>query len=167
MSGSALASGISTGMSLTEEATARSLILGLIHRYASVAREDRDPGQLTELFEPGGIVKFPDGRELEPSRLDEITSTNPPKLLRHHVTTVDIQFISPDEAYCQSYVIAGTHLKLPDHWGRWDDVVKRQSNGRWLFKKKVIVVDGLDPNGWLITVLSPAEDTQSDTDNKY
>jgi len=159
MSGSALPSGKSTGMSLTEEATARSLILGLIYRYASVARENHDHGQITELFELDGIVQFPDGSELEPSRLGEITGTNPPKLLRHHLTTVDIQFISPDEAHCQSYVIAGTHLKLPDHWGRWDDVVKRQNNGRWLFKKKIILVDGMDPNGWLITTLGPPGDT--------
>ncbi|PVH93941.1 hypothetical protein DM02DRAFT_540492 [Periconia macrospinosa] len=135
MSGSALPSGILTGMSFTEEATARSLIISLIYRYASLAREDIDHGQITELFEPDGIVQFPDGRELGPSRLGEITGTNPPKLLRHHITT------------------------LPDHWGRWDDVVKRQSNGRWLFKKKVIIVDGLDPNGWLIGALGLAEVT--------
>ncbi|PVH94848.1 hypothetical protein DM02DRAFT_601784 [Periconia macrospinosa] len=140
MSGSALPSGISTGMSPTDEATSRTLILSLIYRYASLAREEFDDGQITELFEADGIVQFPDGRELSPSRLGEITGTNPPKYLRHHLTTVDIQF-------------------LPDHWGRWDDVVKRQSNGRWLFKKKAIIVDGLDPNGWLITALGPAEAT--------
>jgi hypothetical protein len=37
-------------------------------------------------------------------------------LLRHHVTTVDIQFLSENEAECQSYVVAGTDVKMLDHW---------------------------------------------------
>lgn len=163
MPGSALPSSTLTNVTLAEEATARSLILGLIHRYASLAREDTDHKQMTELFEPGGVVQFPDGRELPPSRLGEIRGANPPKLLRHHITTIDIQFTSPDEAHCQTYVIAGTHLKLPDHWGRWDDVVKKQSSGRWLFKKKVVIVDGMDSNGWLTGVLGPAAGAESET----
>lgn len=149
MSKEALPSGTSAGMALTEEASARTLILALIYRYASVAREDGDYSQIMKLFETNATIRFPDGRELSPSNLGEITRDNPPKLLRHHLTTIDIQFLSPNEAHCQSYVIAGTHLKMPDHWGRWDDIVRRQSDGKWLYKQKTVVVDGLDPEGWL------------------
>jgi hypothetical protein len=38
---------------------------------------------------------------------------------------------------------------MPDHWGRWDDIVSRKSDGKWLCKQKTVVVDGLDPEGWL------------------
>jgi hypothetical protein len=156
-------------MTLEEEATARTHILGLIHRYASLAREQptatisdqptppSSSYSIEPLFEAEGLIKLPDGRELSPSQLGEITRTNPPKLLRHNLTTVDIQFVAPDKAHCQSYIIAGTHLKMPDHWGRWDDVVRRQEggDGKWLFVEKVVVVDGMDPEGWLAQTLGP------------
>lgn len=93
MSKEALPSGTSAGMALTEEASARTLILALIYRYASVAREDGDYSQIMKLFETNATIRFPDGRELSPSNLGEITRDNPPKLLRHHLTTIDIQFL--------------------------------------------------------------------------
>ncbi|CRG84985.1 hypothetical protein PISL3812_02143 [Talaromyces islandicus] len=157
MSHTPLSSGTSAGMSLTDEAIARTHILALIHRYASLAREDSDYSAITELFDADGVINFPDDRQLAPNQLKEITSGNPPKLLRHHITTIDVQFISPDEAHAQSYIIAGTHMKLPDHWGRWDDVLKRQSDGRWLFQKKTIIAEHIDPEGWLAETIKLAE----------
>jgi hypothetical protein len=137
-----------------EEAISRTLILALINRYAAIAREITDSNLVKELFEPDSVIEFPDGRQLAPSQLDQITNNFPPALLRHHLTTIDVQFISETEAHCQSYIIAGSHLRIPDHWGRWDDVVKKQSDGRWKFSKKVVVVDGMNPEGWLAKVLS-------------
>ena len=148
-------SGISSGiMTPAEEGTARTLIFGLLHRYASLAREDTDFGQVAALFVPGAVVRLPDGREVPPLQLEELTRSDPPKMLRHHLTTTDIQFESPDKAHCRTYVVAGTDVKMPDHWGRWEDVVSKQSDsgrheGRWLFEKKVIVPEGMDPQGWL------------------
>ncbi|KAK3686800.1 hypothetical protein LTR37_019433 [Vermiconidia calcicola] len=149
MSNTALPIGTSAGMDAMKEAAARTLILALIHRYASVAREHGDRNDTTKLFHPDGTVRFPDGRDMPASRLREVTQGDTPKLLRHHLTTVDVQFVSPDEAHCQSYIIACTDLKMPDHWGRWDDVVRRGGDEKWLFQEKVVVVDGLDPDGWL------------------
>ena len=139
-------------MSPTEEATARTLILALIYRYASLAREQGDYTEVAKLFESGGMVRFPDGRELPPSQLGVIAGENGPKYLRHHLTTIDIQFVSPGEAHCQSYVIAATDKKVPDHWGQWNDVVKKQADDRWLFKEKAVLVGGMDPEGWLASV---------------
>ena len=136
MSNKALPSGASVGMNSAEEATARTLIMALIYRYASLAREDGDYSETAKLFEPNAMICFPDGRELPASDLGEITRSNPPKFLRHHLTTIDVQFDSPDEAHCQSYVIAGTDVKMPDHWGRWDDAVRRQSGGEWLLRTR-------------------------------
>ena len=153
MSQAALRSGPSAYIDAAEEACARIHIVALINRYASIAREDGDFSQAVELFERDATIQFPDGRNLSPGQLGEITRDNPPKLLRHHLTTIDIQFSSIDEAQCQSYIIAGTHIKLPDHWGRWDSTVRKQENGSWLFKQKKIIVDGLDPQGWLAQTL--------------
>ena len=148
----ALPAGTTEGMSATEEATARTLILALLYRYASLARENGDYTQISKLFQLGGTVRFPDGRELPPSQLGEITRDNGPKYLRHHLTTIDIQFVSPEEAHCQSYVIAATDKKVPDHWGQWNDVVRKQEDGRWLFKEKAVLVGGMDPEGWLASI---------------
>ncbi|QKX55934.1 uncharacterized protein TRUGW13939_03033 [Talaromyces rugulosus] len=156
MSNKSLPSGTSAGMSLTDEAIARTHILALIHRYASLAREESDYSMITELFEKDGIINFPDGRQLAPNQLKEIAGGNPPKLLRHHITTIDVQLVSLDEAHSQSYIIAGTHMRMPDHWGRWDDVLKRQSDGRWLFQRKTIMAEQIDPEGWLAETINLA-----------
>lgn len=139
-------------MDPTEEATARTLILALVNRYASLARENGDYAEVEKLFQPGGVVRFPNGRELPPDKLGEITRDNGPSYLRHHVTTVDIQFVSPEEAHSQAYVIAITDQKAPDHWGQWNDVFRKQSDGRWLFKEKAVLIGGRDPGGWLASV---------------
>ena len=154
MSQKSLPSGTSDGMSATEEATARTLIVALINRYASLAREQGDYAEAAKLFVLGGLVRFPNGRELPPSQLGEITRENGPKYLRHHVTTIDVQFVSPEEAHCQSYVIAVTDQKAPDHWGQWNDVVMKQADDRWLFKEKAVLIGGRDPEGWLASVSS-------------
>lgn len=158
MSHTSLPSGTLAGMSVTDEAIARTHIVALNHRYASLARENPDYNSITELFESDGVIIFPDGRPLAPTQLqEEINGGNQPNLLRHHITTIDVQFVSPDEAHCQSYVIAGTHMKMPDHAGRWDDVLKRQSDGRWLFQSKKITADYIDPEGWLAENINHAK----------
>ncbi|RAO69728.1 uncharacterized protein BHQ10_005740 [Talaromyces amestolkiae] len=147
-----LSRGPRVGMTPTEEVTARSLILALINRYASLARGIPDPQvnqEIASLFLPKATISLPDGRVLSPSEIGKITESNPPELLRHHVTTVDVQFDSKKQARCQTYIIAGTHLKMPDHWGRWDADVVQTEDGRWLFARKVILVDGMDEGGWL------------------
>jgi hypothetical protein len=149
----------SNGMTLTEEATARTQILTLINRYASLARGFPDlqiQQEIASLFLPNATIHLPDGRELSPFEIGKITESNPPALLRHHVTTVDVQFDSVGEAKCQTFIIAGTHLKMPDHWGRWDDVVVRNEDGRWLFGRKKVVVDGMDEEGWLAQTIAGA-----------
>lgn len=140
-------------MTQAEEVTARTLILALLYRYASLAREESDHAAMAALFEPEGKIHFPDGRSLHPSQLGEITQANRPKYLRHHLTTIDIQFDSPEEARCLSYVVAASDQKMPDHWGQWTDVVVRQADGTWLFREKVVNVGGRDPEGWLASVM--------------
>ncbi|KAI0157334.1 hypothetical protein GGR57DRAFT_461604 [Xylariaceae sp. FL1272] len=149
MSTAALPSGTTAGMTPTEEATARSLILSIIYRYAALSRENGDFAPMAEIFEPGAVVKFGNGREFAPTDLGKVISNPPPTLLRHYITTVDIQFDSPDEARCESLLMVQSHLKAVDHWGRWTAIVRKQPDGRWLFREKTSFLDGFDPDGWV------------------
>ncbi|KAL6885705.1 hypothetical protein GGI43DRAFT_388892 [Trichoderma evansii] len=144
---------------LEEEGIARIAILALVHRYAALAHEDVQPLELAALFEPGAKIQFSDGSERPPSEIGEVLS-NIPQLLTHHVTTVDIQFIAPNEARCQTHVIASTDLKMPDHWGRWDSYVKKQNDGKWLFTKNAIVMEGMAPGGWVSKVREALQSTK-------
>ncbi|KAH8694905.1 hypothetical protein BGW36DRAFT_300010, partial [Talaromyces proteolyticus] len=113
--------------------------LAIIYRYASIAREDGDYSQAVKLFEPNATVHFPDGHHISPGNLGEITRSNPPKLLRYHLTTIDVQFVSSEDVWSV---------------GSLDDIVSRLNDGTWLIKQKTVVVDGLDPEGWLATSLT-------------
>ncbi|PSN70055.1 hypothetical protein BS50DRAFT_571366 [Corynespora cassiicola Philippines] len=163
MSGPSLPPGTPTNMTPVEEATARILITSLIHRYASVGRETFPPEYIASLFEPDGMLMFPDGQEVAPSRLIDILGGSPPEFLLHHVTTVDVQFVSEDEARCQTYLLAQTDVKTLDHWGRWEDVVKKQVDGRWLFKRKILKPDGGHPDGWYAGLLANVEKSPSES----
>jgi hypothetical protein len=48
---------------------------------------------------------------------------------------VDVQFESAGEAKCQTYIVAGTHLKMLA--GSFDFVVRNGEDGRWLFRRIV------------------------------
>lgn len=51
---------------------------------------------------------------------------------------------------------------MPDHWGRWDDVVVRMpEDGRWLIERKVVVVDGMEEGGWLQGVVDAGVDQRN------
>ena len=152
MTSTPLPPGITT-QPLTQEATSLTLITALLHRYASLARETTNTAYLSLLFEPSGTISLPDGRILHSTQINDITGPSPPKLLRHHVTTLDIQFLAEHEAEFQAYVVAGTDVKMPDHWGRWDGRVRRSEGGRWVIGEMRVLVDGMDGKGWVAGVM--------------
>lgn len=116
MSQKHLPAGSAVFASLEEEGAARMAILALVYRYAALSHENVQPLELAGLFEPGAKIKFSDGSERPPSEIREVIR-HMPEQLTHHVTTVDIQFVAPNEARCQAHVIASTNVKSPDHWG--------------------------------------------------
>lgn len=159
MSQKHLPAGSAVFTTLREEGAARMAILALIHRYAAVAHEDVQPLELAALFEPGAKIQFSDGSERPPSEIRDVLSQLPEQLT-HHVTTVDIQFVAPNEARCQTHVLASTNVKTPDHWGRWDSHVKRQDDGKWLFSKNAIITEGMAPGGWLSGIWESLQSTK-------
>jgi hypothetical protein len=127
---------------------AKSEIESLLHRYAFLAKETATPELLLQVFHPDGAVNLPTGDVVKPIDLLNVVRDNNPKFIRHHITTINIEFVSSTEALAESYYIAVTDLASPDHWGGWRDVVTKGSDGRWLISGKTIIVDGADPKGW-------------------
>ncbi len=60
--------------------------------------------------------------------------------VRHHVTPVSLQFLSPDEAKATSYFLTMGRTG-PDHWGSYRDVVVREGE-QWRFARRVVTVEG-------------------------
>lgn len=138
----------STPLSPSEQATARGLITAVLHRYASLGREDCDWDALATLFEPSAIYRLADGRELPPTQLQEVVRGQEAPYIRHHITTIDVQFVGEAVAHSEAFFFAATNWKVMDHWGRWRDVFARQADGTWLIRERTIVVEGQDPEGW-------------------
>ncbi|KIX95528.1 uncharacterized protein Z520_08648 [Fonsecaea multimorphosa CBS 102226] len=141
--------------SLTREQqfTARAEITTVMHRYASLARENADWDAMAALFAPDGVYRLPNGVSVDPKRMVEVVQGNEAKYIRHHVTTVDITFVSVLEAYSEAFYLAVTDRASPDHWGMWRDVFRWHPRERvWLIQKREIVVDGAAPGGWYADV---------------
>ncbi|KAJ9603449.1 hypothetical protein H2200_012227 [Cladophialophora chaetospira] len=130
---------------------AKSEIETLFHRYAVLAKETASEEKIAPLFTPDGVFRLPNGVAVKPANMLKVVQGNNPKFIRHHITSIEIDFISPNEAHTEAYYIAITHLSSMDHWGCWKDVVTRGSEGTWLIADRTIVVDGGDPKGWYKT----------------
>lgn len=141
-----------TGISPSEQATARVLITAVLHRYASLGRENCAWEISETLFEPNGLYRLADGRELPRWQLKQVVRGNEAKYIRHLITSIDIQFESATEAHIESCFFAATEYAFNDHWGRWRDIFRRQVDGSWKFKERTIVLEDQDPNGWTARV---------------
>ena len=69
-----------------------------------------------------------------------------PELVRHHVSTLQIDVADADTASARSYFQVLTVHGL-DHWGRYADRFARV-DGDWLFTHRSVRVDGATPGGW-------------------
>lgn len=143
-------------MSPEERAVARSEITALVHRYAYMAVEKADFAAMATLFHPDGEFVLPNGTVLPPTEIHRIVSGQEPTFIRHHYTTMAIDFTSATTATADTFSIVYTDLAQPDHWGRMKDTLRRGEDGRWLFTRKQPVVEGYAPNSWLATVLIPS-----------
>lgn len=75
-------------------------------------------------------------------------------LVRHHLSSVRIESVTPDRAQAASYFVVMT-AHGPDHWGRYRDVLRPQE-GRWLIEHRRVTVDAAAPGSYLAISGSPA-----------
>jgi len=76
-----------------------------------------------------------------------------PAFLRHNMTTVDIEVLSPTEARVEAYFMVCTDRGL-DHWGRWVDRLRRHDDGRWLFQRREVHTEASYADSWYATSFS-------------
>jgi ketosteroid isomerase-like protein len=137
-------------------AVARSEITAVLHRYANMAVEQADFAGMARLFTDDGQFILLDGTAVPATEIERIVAGHEATWIRHHLTTIQIDFTSETSATADSYYIAFTDLASPDHWGRWRDSFRREADGRWMLTSKQPVVEGVNPEGWIATVLFPA-----------
>jgi len=133
------------------ELEAREAIRTLISRYAHCADTGRFDA-LVELFAEDGTLEI-EGREplrgrdlirqfLGATKKARAASTARP-LIRHHVTSVDVDVRSREEATASSYFFVITE-RGPDHWGRYRDQLVHVG-GQWRFRQRKVRLDGRRP----------------------
>jgi hypothetical protein len=66
--------------------------------------------------------------------------------LRHHLSSIHIDLLSPTEARTTGYFLAITAIG-PDHWGRYRDTLVK--DGRWRIRHRLLQLEGRTPDGWL------------------
>lgn len=142
-------------------AVARSEITEVLQRYANLAVEKADFAAMARLFTDDGTFILLDGTAVPATEIERIVAGHEATWIRHHMTTVHIDFTGEDTATADSYYIAFTDLAQPDHWGRWRDTLRREPDGRWMLTSKQPLVEGHHPDGWIATVLFPAMEGQA------
>jgi hypothetical protein len=126
----------------------RNLITAVMHRYCHMARENADFAGMAVIYTPTARIRLPDGTEVGANDMKEVVKGSEPNFIRHHVTTLDIQFRGEREADVTTMYLAITDQAAPDHWGEWRDHFVKQDDGRWLIDRRAIHVDGAAPGGW-------------------
>lgn len=140
---------------LESEAIAREEIRSLLIEYVQCADGGRTDRML-ELFAPDAVME-PTGDPVCRGR-DEIrayferagrsarTFMAKP-YLRHHLSSIHIEFDGPGEARTTGYFLAITETG-PDHWGRYRDTLRHDGTS-WLIHHRLLQLEGRAPGGWL------------------
>ncbi|MCJ1303941.1 hypothetical protein MMC08_006752, partial [Hypocenomyce scalaris] len=63
-----------------------------------LARDDSPFDEVAKRFAPDAIFRPPNGKEVPPTRIEEVLPGESAKYIRHHVTMADIQFVTENEA---------------------------------------------------------------------
>jgi len=130
------------------ELIARELVRETVMRYVHLV----DAGRIDELLELFAEDATLEAGERPPARggaairalfLDTQTrlaaaTTRP--LIRHHVSSLEVDVLGPASATARSYFLAITE-RGPDHWGRYRDRLVNVDD-RWLFQHRRVRTDG-------------------------
>jgi hypothetical protein len=146
------------------ELAAREEIRDVLARYTWAGDRGRNR-DLAACFTPDGVLDAGEhggrwvGRDdivanLKAVGLDIAERTavlgETPKPVRHHVSSVVIDITGPSSATSSSYFLVLTHVGV-DHWGRYQDWLTTEHEGRWLLAKRVVRVDGRSRHSLMVT----------------
>lgn len=138
------------------ELVARESIRDLVARYNANGDSGRFP-QVLELFADDAVMEINDGEIYEGierietiftgtrDRVKTIDAPDGKLYMRHHTSTLQIDLIDEHHAKGRCYYQVLMHDGL-DHWGRYIDEYE-QRDGRWLFTRRKVTVDGFVPGG--------------------
>ena len=136
------------------ELAARESIRDLVAAYAHHA----DSGRFEEfagLFAVAGVLEIRGdepvrGREAIRAFLHgvgaQLASATTVPIIRHHVSNLMIDVVSPSEARGVCYFLAVTERGV-DHWCRYRDRYVPDGD-RWLLEHRYVRTDGTTPGGW-------------------
>ncbi len=136
------------------ELAAREAIRETVAAYAHFADSGRFE-ELAALFATDGVLEVRDQPPLEGRAaidayltrvgVDLAAATTTP-IIRHHVSSLRIEVVSPSQATGACYFLAVTEHGV-DHWGRYRDRFAAHGD-RWLFVHRYVRTDGTTPGGW-------------------
>jgi hypothetical protein len=136
------------------EIIARLSIQQTMARYTHAADGGRSE-DFAETFTPDGIMEAAGdppvvGRAAIVAFLEQqkasLADAMDRRLIRHFVSSLRIDFDSPEEATTSSYFMAVTQIG-PDHWGRYRDRFVL-FDGDWLIAHRFVRLDGSVPGAW-------------------
>jgi len=127
----------------------------LIARYPVMG----DLGKGTDvvrLYTAEGSLELPDGREARGHEaLRELFREFHARLagdarsssVRHHVTSHSSQSAGNDKATSTTYFLVTTAQGI-DHWGQWEDWLRRTPDGGWRLHSRKVVIEGSVQGSW-------------------
>ena len=132
------------GIADTLAAYVAAVDAGDVDSYVSLFMEDGVlvPHGLDECHGHEEIRRF-----IERSKGSRVGNVIPGRL-RHHVSPAKINLCTDETALAESYFLA-TNGWGPEHWGVYYDNLRLIGNDMWRFVRRVIVVEGATPDGWI------------------
>ena len=136
------------------ELAAREAIRETVAAYAHCADSGRF-AELAALFAVDGVLEVHreaplHGRSAIRAFLEgvgtQLRDATTAPIIRHHVSNLTIDVVSPTEAHGACYFLAITEHGV-DHWGRYRDRYTLEAD-KWLFAHRLARTDGTSPGGW-------------------
>ena len=133
------------------EVAARVAISDTTARYVRCADSGRS-AELAALFADEGLLRTDAAEVRGPAAIASYLDAQKASLagsggrIRHHVSSVRVDFEDEDHARAVSYFLALTAIGL-DHWGTYRDRLERVG-GQWRFAERAAHVEGSAPGSW-------------------